>query len=204
MTLGIINLETGNMGSIESAMLKLNIRYKLCKTLFDLDGIQKIILPGVGAFGDFMNKMKMTDMDKAVLKKSTEGIPILGVCVGFQVLFKQSTEQGKFEGLHILNGKIDSFSTVSKNLKIPHVGWNECNYVRTNPLFDQIKNSTDFYFTHSFFLKEFEKQDVVTETNYGLDFVSSVNKNNIYGVQFHPEKSQAAGLKVLNNFYELC
>ena len=204
MTIGIIDLETGNIGSLESAILKLNIPYKLCKTFFDLESVQKIILPGVGAFGDFMEKMKVTGIDKVILNKLSEGIPILGVCVGFQVLFQQSTEQGKFDGLSILDGKIDSFSTMSKNLQIPHVGWNECHYAKENPLFYEINNNTDFYFSHSFFLKEFNKNHVLCTTNYGLGFVSAVNKKNIYGVQFHPEKSQAAGLKLLKNFYELC
>ena len=204
MTIGIINLETGNIGSLESAMSKLNIRYKLCKTPFDLDGIKKIVLPGVGAFGDFMNKLNNSGISEAILNRSSLGIPILGVCIGFQVLFQQSTEYGKFNGLNILDGKIDSFLSISKKIKVPHVGWNECFYIRENPLFFEIKNNTDFYFTHSFFLKDFNKADVLCTTNYGLDFVSAVNKNNIYGVQFHPEKSQAAGLKILKNFYENC
>lgn len=204
MVIGIINLETGNIGSLESAMLKLNIPYKLCKNIFDLEGVKKIILPGVGAFGDFMHKIKLTEIDKAIKIKLSEGIPILGVCVGFQVLFQQSTEQGNFNGLNILKGEIDSFSSISYNIKVPHVGWNECNYIKNNPLFFEIKDNTDFYFSHSFFLKEFDQKDAICKTHYTLDFVSAVNKDSIYGVQFHPEKSQAAGLKVLKNFYDFC
>ena len=204
MTIGIIDLGVGNLGSLESAMCKLNKNYKICKSLSDFQNIKKIILPGVGAFKDFMFKMIDREIDKVILQKSDEKIPVLGVCLGFQILFSESTEHGLNKGLNILKGKIDNFKNISANIKVPHVGWNECKYVKNSPLFKNISDKSDFYFTHSFFLNEYSNQDVISETNYNIKFVSAINKGNIYGVQFHPEKSQLNDLKLLKNFSEIC
>lgn len=201
---GIIDLETGNIGSLESALIKLDIKYELCKNIDSLSHVKKIILPGVGSFGGFMSKIKKFKIDKLILKKISDGCPLLGICVGFQALFDESNEMGNFDGLKILSGRLQNFSEFTKEVNIPHVGWNECKIIKENPLFESIENNTDFYFTHSYFLSKFKNEDVVSKTNYGLDFVSAVKKRNIYGVQFHPEKSQAAGLKLLNNFYNNC
>ena len=137
-------------------------------------------------------------------KKLSDNIPILGVCVGFQVLFDKSYEFGENKGLSYLEGEIESFKKYSKNIKIPHVGWNECKIVNENKLFDGIKNNSDFYFTHSYLLKNLNDNFVLTETKYDINFISSINKDNIYGVQFHPEKSQSSGLRLLKNFNENC
>ncbi|WP_415300338.1 imidazole glycerol phosphate synthase subunit HisH [Candidatus Pelagibacter sp. Uisw_134_02] len=204
MKLGIIDLDTGNLASLVSAMNKLNIKFKICKNNFDFQDVDKIILPGVGAFKDFMKKIKNNGIDKILNKKIEDKIPLLGVCVGFQVLFEESNEHGRTEGLNLLKGKIKNFKDISKDIKVPHVGWNECKLINNNKLFQGIENSLDFYFTHSYFLDDCKSEHIISKTDYDTNFVSSINKENIYGVQFHPEKSQANGLKILKNFYEIC
>lgn len=204
MKLGLIDLNTGNLTSLESAMNKLDIKFKICKNSFDFEGVDKIILPGVGAFKDFMNKIIEAKIDKIILDKIEKKIPVLGVCIGFQILFSSSTEHGFTKGLNILDGKIINFKELNKNISIPHVGWNECKITNKNKLFYEIKDTSDFYFTHSYCLNNYSKENIVSETNYGTNFISAINKNNLYGVQFHPEKSQSNGLKILKNFYERC
>lgn len=204
MKLGIVDLETGNIGSLVSAIKKLNINFKICKNNYDFEGIDKIILPGVGAFGDFMHKLRNQKIDKTILDKISKNCPILGVCVGFQILFKSSSEHKLSDGLGLLDGNLINFKEESEIIKVPHVGWNECRILKKNKLFEGIKNNSDFYFTHSYFLKNYKEENILSKTNYNLEFVSSINHKNIYGVQFHPEKSQINGLNILKNFYERC
>ena len=162
----------------------------------------KIILPGVGAFADFMDKLKKRSIDNYIVNKSKENISILGICLGFQVLFSTSTEHKFSKGLNLLKG---DFDLIKSNLLIPHVGWNDCAIKKEKTdLFKGINNNSDFYFTHSYILKKYEKKDIIAFTKYGTKFPSVAKKNNIYGVQFHPEKSQDKGLLILKNFYERC
>ncbi len=202
--LGLIDLDTGNLASLESALKKLNIKYKVCRNSFDFEKTDKIILPGVGAFADFMKKIEERGFKKIILNKINNKIPFLGVCVGFQVLFSESMEHGHCKGLNVINGKIVNFNEFSKNIKVPHVGWNQCKIVQKNQLFNGIENLSDFYFTHSYIVKNNLPETTIAETEYEINFVSAVMKENVYGVQFHPEKSQLNGLKVLKNFYERC
>ena len=204
MRIGIIDLETGNIASLLAAIKKLNLKFKVCKSQYDCESIDRLILPGVGAFKNFMDKIKSNKIDKILKDKINNNIPILGICVGFQVLFNKSYEFGENNGLSYLDGDIVSFGNYTKNIKVPHVGWNECKILNNSKLFDGIENNSDFYFTHSYLLKNIDKNSILTETNYGTNFVSSVRFNNIYGVQFHPEKSQSNGLKLLKNFYDFC
>ena len=204
MKIGLIDLNTGNLASLESAMRKLDISFKICKNSFDFDNVEKIILPGVGAFKDFMDKIKKGSIDKIIRDKYEKKIPILGICVGFQVLFSNSSEHGLSDGLGILEGSIINFQEVDKSIPIPHVGWNDCKIQSENNLFHKIEDKSDFYFTHSYFLDNCEENNIISKTNYHFDFVSSVNYKNIYGVQFHPEKSQLNGLKIIKNFCERC
>ena len=204
MKLGVVDLDTGNLASLLSAIDKLNIKYVICRDNFDFEGVDKIILPGVGAFRDFMKKINDKNLDRIIIDKIKKNSSILGVCVGFQILFSSSNEHGNYQGLKLLKGSFVNFKEKKKNIKVPHVGWNECNIINKNQLFDNIKNNSDFYFTHSYYLNDCDIENVVSQTKYDLDFVSSINKGNIYGVQFHPEKSQSNGLQILKNFYERC
>lgn len=197
----IIDIGTGNIASLCSAFKKINVPYNLCSEVSDFRG-GKIILPGVGAFADFMNKLKRKKIDQYIIQKSKEKISILGVCLGFEILFSTSTEHRLTNGLNLLKG---DFDIIKSDLLIPHVGWNHCEFnFKRNELFYDIENSSDFYFAHSYILKNYEKKYVTAFTRYGAKFPSAVNKNNIYGVQFHPEKSQSKGLRILKNFYERC
>ncbi len=204
MKIGIIDVGVGNLGSFGSAMSKLNLNFKICKNHHDLKDVNKLILPGVGAFSDFMSKIKKKKIDKVIKEKINSNVKILGICLGFQVFFSDSEEHGKSEGLNILEGKIESINKLGKNIRIPHVGWNSCKFIKQNILFDGIKNNSDFYFSHSFYLNKCSTSIKIGETNYHKKFVSVVNFKNIYGVQFHPEKSQLNGLKLLKNFAEIC
>ena len=195
----IVDVGTGNIASLEFALKKLNIRYKLCSRVADFKN-KKIIIPGVGAFNDFIKKLRIKKIDKYIIDSSIQNTPILGICLGFQVLFSSSTEHQKTHGLNILQG---DFNIIKPNKVVPHVGWNSCEITKEkDPLFNGIANSSDFYFTHSYILKKCKKEHRVAVTNYGEKFVSVVRKNNICGVQFHPEKSQHKGLQLLKNFYE--
>ena len=196
----IVDVGTGNIANICSAFKKVNISYNLCSKVSDFKG-GKIILPGVGAFADFIDKLKKRSIDNYILDKSKENISILGICLGFQVLFSSSTEQKLSKGLNLLKG---DFDLIKSNLLIPHVGWNDCEIKKKIDLFKGINNSSDFYFTHSYILKKYEEKDIIAFTKYGTRFPSAAKKNNIYGVQFHPEKSQDKGLLILKNFYEIC
>jgi len=204
MKLGIVDLDTGNLASLLSALNKLNINFKICKNSFDFEDVDKIILPGVGAFKDLMKKINEKNMDKIILAKIDKNVSILGVCVGFQILFSGSNEHGDCSGLNLIKGNFINFKDENKKIKVPHVGWNECKILNKNKLFQDIEDNSDFYFTHSYYLKNYNIKNVVTKTMYNLNFVSSINKKNIYGVQFHPEKSQLNGLKIIKNFYERC
>ena len=204
MKLGIVDIDTGNLTSLMSAINKLNINYKICRNKLDFEEVDKVILPGVGAFKDFMKKMKFNEIDKILNYKIHNNVSILGLCVGFQVLFQESNEHGLEKGLNLIEGKIKNFKELSKNIKVPHVGWNECQLINKNKLFYNIEDKSDFYFTHSYILENCKDQYIISKTNYEVNFVSSVNKGNIYGVQFHPEKSQENGLRLLKNFYERC
>ena len=204
MKLGIVDLDTGNLASLLSALNKLNTNFKICKNNFDFEDVDKIILPGVGAFKDLMKKINEKNMDKVIFEKIKKNTPILGVCVGFQILFSGSNEHGNCSGLNLIKGNFINFKDEKENIKVPHVGWNECKILNKNKLFQDIEDSSDFYFTHSYYLKNYNIENVISKTMYDLNFVSAINEKNIYGVQFHPEKSQLNGLKILKNFYERC
>ena len=149
MKLGIVDLDTGNLASLLSALNKLNINFKICKNSFDFEDVDKIILPGVGAFKDLMKKIKEKNMDKIILAKIDKNVPVLGVCVGFQILFSGSNEHGYCKGLGLIKGNFINFKNENKKIKVPHVGWNECKILNKNKLFQDIEDNSDFYFTHS-------------------------------------------------------
>ena len=204
MYLGLVDVGAGNIGSLKSALKKIGIKYQICKEAEDFENINKIILPGVGNFNDFMNKIKSKNLDKLIEEKHKKDIPILGICLGFQVLFSNSSESGFTEGFNFIDGKIINFKEKLKSLRTPHVGWNNCKLEKKSTLFENIDNNSDFYFTHSFFLNDCDKDYIISKTDYGFQFISGIEKNNLYGVQFHPEKSQLSGMKVLKNFCERC
>lgn len=204
MTLGLVDIGIGNLGSLSGALNKINAKFKICNSISAFNDIDKIILPGVGNFRKFMHVLKQSKFDEIILKKINQNTPILGICLGFQILFESSNEDGFTNGLGILNGNFDHFNNISKSIRVPHTGWNQCYIKNKNKLYENIGNGFDFYFSHKYYLKNFDNDIVITNTNYHVNFVTSVNKDNIYGVQFHPEKSQYNGLKILENFAFRC
>lgn len=165
-----------------------------------LRGANKLVLPGVGAFGACMKALSERSFDRLVREKVEEGTPLLGVCVGMQLLFEESDEFGATPGLGLLRGKVRRFSN---DLVVPHVGWNRVTARQSHALLSAVPQDAFFYFVHSYYCEPVEKSQVAGETEYGVRYASVVAKENICGVQFHPEKSQDAGLLLLKNFARL-
>jgi glutamine amidotransferase len=159
------------------------------------------MLPGVGAFGDFMSGLKARGLDDAVKEAVACGVPMLGICVGMQALFEIGEEMGNYEGLGVLKGTVVKFAD-SLSVKIPHTGWNQLTVKGDAPFFNQVNDGAYVYFNHSYYCQPRNSSDVIATTDYGLQYACAVQRGNIYGVQFHPEKSQAVGLQILKNFLE--
>jgi len=195
----------GNLRSVQKAFEKVGADVIITNNHDLIKEADKIVLPGVGAFRDGMKHLDelglITLLNEEVIKKKKL---FLGVCLGMQLISKESQENGKTEGLGWIDGEVIKFdfSSSQTKLKIPHVGWNNVIYKNSNKLLKDIPNHSDFYFVHSYYFKAYEEV-VSSTTDYGFDFVSSVHKENIYAFQFHPEKSQSAGLKILENFVNL-
>ncbi len=164
----------------------------------------KIVLPGVGAFPDCMKNLDDLSLIDPIIKGIRSGKPFLGICLGMQLLFTESEEFGTHKGLDIIKGKVIKFpeglSSNGTRLKIPHMGWNEIRMKKKTPVLDGIPEGSYLYFVHSYYVVPEDKEVIATTTDYGVEFVSSIWKDNIFACQFHPEKSQQAGLKILKNF----
>jgi glutamine amidotransferase len=162
---------------------------------------KKIVLPGVGAFGDFMAGLHAKGLDDAVKAIVARGVPLLGICVGMQALFEIGEEMGENEGLCLLRGTVVKFAE-SLSVKIPHTGWNQIEIRKEAQLLKQIDEGSYVYFNHSYYCQAGDRSDVIAETNYGIRYACAVRRENVFGVQFHPEKSQRVGLQILSNFLE--
>ena len=200
--LGIIDYNMGNLASVYNACSKFTKDLKIVKNADDLKNLDKIILPGVGAYKDAMQHLENSGLKDAILDFANSKKPLLGICLGMQLLFESSEEFGYTKGLGLIEGKVVKFdkSKMGSDLKIPHMGWNKI-VNKDNPLFKDLQNPY-LYFVHSYHVITDDKYTIAT-TNYGYDFVSAVNKDNIFGFQPHPEKSHNNGLKILENFINL-
>ena len=196
----IIDYGVGNLRSVEKAFAATDCEAIVSGDEGDLRAAERLVLPGVGAFGACMRALSERGFDELVRERVREGTPLLGVCVGMQLLFEESEEFGSTPGLGLLRGRVRRFSD---DLVVPHVGWNRIKQIRDNPLFTDVANRSFFYFVHSDYCEPSDQFVVAGETEYGLNYASVVAKDNICGVQFHPEKSQDAGLRLLNNFARL-
>ena len=196
----IIDYGMGNLGSVMNMLKRLNIRATVTSNPSDVEKAEKIILPGVGPFDPAMQRLNDSGLRKILDKKALEEkIPVLGICLGMQLLTK-SSEEGVLEGLGWLNAKTMKFNFSNGNLKIPHMGWNLVEPVKESLLIKDLPSESRFYFVHSYFVNCSNTDDVVTTTTYGRPFHSIVQHNNIFGAQFHPEKSHKFGMKLLENF----
>jgi len=203
----LIDAGTGNLRSVQKALE--NVGASVMRTddpKMVLSG-GRVVLPGVGAFGDFMSGLQARGLDNAVKEVVAHGMPMLGICVGMQALFEIGEEMGEHEGLGLLKGTVVKFAD-SLSVKIPHTGWNQVRVTRRGLrqkdalLFGQIEDGAYVYFNHSYYCQAGDYSDVIAEVEYGIRYACAVRRDNIFGVQFHPEKSQAVGLRILKNFVE--
>ncbi len=204
--IAVIDYGTGNLKSVENAakILEKNVRVTDSKEL--IRKAKKIIFPGVGHFGKTIQELKKKKLFNLLRERILEGVPFLGICIGMQVLFQKSQEAPGLEGLGVIEGRVIRFD--KKNLIIPHMGWNQVKFSdspdkKPKTIFKGVKDLSYFYFVHSYYCEPKNKKDILTTTNYGVEFASSICKDNIWALQFHAEKSQSKGLKVFNNFLEL-
>jgi glutamine amidotransferase len=197
----IVDFGMGNLKSIQKALMDLNVDVQISGNPSAIEQAERLILPGVGAFADGMRNLRSLGLEKTiydlVLNKKR---PILGICLGMQLLATKGSEGGETAGLNILPGEVVRLENGSAKERIPHVGWNEVSIVRQAALFAQIPDKSDFYFSHSYHLKPYDKRNIVGTTQYCGHFVSTINSDNIWGVQFHPEKSGPLGKLLLKNF----
>jgi len=193
----IIDYGVGNLRSVEKAFAANGCAAVVSSDEKVLRHAERLVLPGVGAFGACMNKLVARGFDELVRERVAEGTPLLGVCVGMQMLFEESEEFGASRGLGFLRGRVRRFSA---DLVVPQVGWNQVRQQNSNPLFQGVKDSAFFYFVHSYYCEPADKEVIAGETDYGVAYASVVARDNFFGVQFHPEKSQKDGLRMLANF----
>lgn len=198
--ISIIDYGAGNLRSVEKALEYLGGEVKISCDKDEILASDKIILPGVGAFGDAAKKLKAAGMFNTVYDAVSKNIPLLGICLGFQLLFEES-EEGEGEGLGIIKGRV--LKIPDYGLKIPHMGWNSINIKENSRLFNGISSGEYVYFVHSYYADANDKSDVCGVAEYGVRMDVAVEKGDVFGFQFHPEKSSAVGLKMLDNFIKL-
>ena len=202
----IIDYGMGNLRSVEKAFEKYCSDVTVSSSAKDILKADKIILPGVGAFKVAMNELKKRGLIGPIRKAIEKGKPFLGICLGLQLLFSESEEGGKIKGLDIIKGRVKRFKE-KKGLKVPHMGWNNIRLKAAGgsrlKAMDGVEDGSYMYFVHSYYVEPKDKDVILCETDYGGNFASGVCRDNVYGFQFHPEKSQAAGLSLVENFVNL-
>lgn len=203
--IALIDYGVGNIRAFTNIYKKLDIPVRVAQSVDDLTGITKVILPGVGAFDHAMEQLEESGMrqrlDELVIQHK---VPVVGICVGMQML-AHSSDEGKLPGLGWIDGIVKKFdgSKISYSTHLPHMGWNDVKPVKQNELLTGLENDAKFYFLHSYYFHCIDTQDTIATTEYGIEFSCAVNRDNIYGVQFHPEKSHQYGIQLLNNFAKL-
>jgi len=197
--IAVVDYGMGNLRSVQKAFEHVGAKAVIVDSPGDIDAAERVVLPGVGAFGDAMNNLKTAGLIAPIIRAISEGRPFLGICLGLQLMFAESEEMGQHRGLDILPGKVKRFP---EGQRVPQIGWNEVRIQRETALLDGVPDRSYFYFVHSFFVASERDEDVVGVTDYGIDYASIAGNGRAFGVQFHPEKSQDAGLKILKNFAE--
>ena len=198
----IIDYDAGNIKSVQKALAKLGQEAEITSEAEKILAADRIILPGVGAFGDAMQNLRARGLDGVIHRAVDAGIPFLGICLGQQLLFERSDEAPGVEGLGILEGEILRIPA-AKGLKIPHMGWNSLHLSHGGRLFRGVEEQSYVYFVHSYYLKARDGDIVKASTEYGVEIHASVEKDNVFACQFHPEKSGGVGLRILGNFLEV-
>jgi imidazole glycerol-phosphate synthase subunit HisH len=200
--IAIIDYEMGNLRSVQKAFERVGHSAVVTSDPAVLADAEKIVLPGVGAFRDAIAALRQRNLVEPIRAAICGGKPFLGICLGLQLLFDKSYEDGEFEGLSVVPGEVVRFKVPSE-YKVPHMGWNQLKFRRRPPIFAGIADEPYFYFVHSYYVVPRDASLVATETDYPTSFCSSIWRDNLFAVQFHPEKSQKSGLQLLKNFAEL-
>ena len=196
----IVDYGMGNLRSVEKGFLKVGVDARIVSDPKSVDNASGIVLPGVGAFRDCVKNLTDAHLTDAIIRVVQKGKPFLGICLGLQVLFSESEEFGVCRGLDVFRGRVKRFP--ESGLKVPHMGWNNVKILRRPPIFNGVADESYFYFVHSFYVAPQDRDIVATTTEYGAEFTSMVWKDNIFATQFHPEKSQETGLRILKGFGE--
>lgn len=199
MTIGIVDVGTGNIGSLRNSVERQGWDVSIISTASELEGVTHLMLPGVGAFSAAMERLAIVGLDRAIIDFVSSGRPLMGICLGMQLLADWGTEGGVTPGLGLIAGNVRPIVQVL-DYTLPHVGWNEVEQLRPHPLLKGIRTDVDFYFVHGFRFVSQLSNSVIAETDYCEKFPSIIGYNNVIGVQFHPEKSQFNGLRLIDNF----
>ena len=200
--IAIIDYDAGNLKSVEKALVSLGEETIITRNFSEILGADKVILPGVGAFGDAMAQLKKYELHKVVHEVAAKETPLLGICLGLQLMFESSEETPGVEGLHLLDGHIHRIPD-AEGIKIPHIGWNSLEFPKESRLFKGIAEQSYVYFVHSYYLKAKDAGIVAATTEYSTHIHAAVEHGNIFACQFHPEKSSTIGLQILKNFASL-
>jgi len=201
-SVAIIDYGIGNLRSVQNAVAHAGQFSTIVESPADLLGYRKIILPGVGAFGQAIQRLRQTGLAAALNERREAGAHILGICLGMQLMCTASEEEGMHEGLDWFDARVTRFSP-DFGLQVPHMGWNSVDFRRHDPILTDLESAGDAYFVHSYHVHCSDDTDVVATTDYGLHFHSIIQKGNLRGIQFHPEKSQGFGLSIFRNFMEM-
>ena len=197
--LTVIDYGVGNLRSVHMALRRLGIEPTISGDPADVRRAKAIILPGVGAFGDSINNLRALELEAPILSAIRDGVPFLGICVGLQLLFEVGEEMGEHRGLGVLAGRVRRFQG---DLVVPHMGWNQIHQRRSVPLFEGVPDGSHAYFVHSYYVDPEEPEVIAATTDYGIDYASVVARDNLFAIQFHPEKSQDVGERILRNFLQ--
>lgn len=198
--IGIIDYGMGNLRSVQKGFSRVGYEADITSDPKTVSGCNGIVLPGVGAFGDAMDNLREAELVDPIVKAVSDGVPLLGICLGLQLLFSESEELGVHRGLDFLPGRVRRFP---EGQRVPQIGWNQIQIKKETPLLAGVPDGAFFYFVHSFYVDPSRNGDAIALTDYGIDYISIAGEGHVFGVQFHPEKSQDAGLKILSNFGEI-
>ncbi len=198
--IAIVDYGMGNLRSVQKAFEKIGVTARIVPFPRDIEKANGIVLPGVGAFGQAMENLRMIGWDVALREAVARDVPFIGICLGMQLLFESSEEMGQHEGLGILRGSVKRFDG---KFKVPQMGWNQIHIKQSNRLLNDVPDGSYAFFVHSYYCAPDDPALVLATTDYGIQFASVVGCDNVFGAQFHPEKSQSVGLKILANFAEL-
>lgn len=198
----IVDYGMGNLRSVQKGFEKVGAQAIVSRDQEEISAADKLVLPGVGAFPECMKNLTHLNLVQPIMEVIDRGRPFLGICLGLQLLFDESEEFGMHDGLKVVPGRVRAFDR-AMGLKIPHMGWNEVFFRKDVPIFRGIEAGSYFYFVHSYYVDPMEQKDIAAESEYGIRFTCAVHRDNVFAVQFHPEKSQELGLRILKNFAAL-